>query len=349
MDEHGEKLPSAKNLRGFNTMLLQLMGGNTFLSQIDRPRVKALRLKLERRMVHYVDGDRPLSEAQINHHIKHLRAVMRMAMLDWGANASPHLIRWSGTEGLMLTVPDYQRRIIEDEAEEQEIRDTLAADTRPLFDFSVETGVRAMNAMTLEKPQVDWKKREILFRVKSRKRDRRMGVSGKMLRVAITEPIEAILRAVWDDHPTRVFSYVARSHRTEIDKVTGERIVRRKGRRYPFTPSILRDRWNEVRKKLGLKGLKWHGLRAKFITDMLRAKERIEVVRDVVGHADIRTTESYAVVFENDKREAMERAAKRRQRADKQRYVAKGLAQNRHSAPKKVREVPVPQRKLRAV
>jgi hypothetical protein len=143
---------------------------------------------------------------------------------------------------------------------------------------------------------------------------------------------EAILRAVWDDHPTRVFTYVARANRTEIDEGTGERVVRRAGRRYPFTPSILRDRWNEVREKLDLKALTWHGLRATFATRLLRAKERIELVRDLLGHADIRTTERYAVVLENDKREAMERAAKRKRAARKQRATS----QRRHSgaAPK---------------
>lgn len=311
MEKHGNKLPSRITLEGQKQTILELMPENPFLSAIDQSMVKELIEKLERRMVHYVGGDRPMAESTINHHAKMLRAVMRRARSFWRVRCAPHEIVWGGRDGVMLSVPDYERRIVEDEEEERLIREKLATDTRNIYDFLLEAGVRANNAMSLKKAQVKWSLGHIELRVKSFKRDRRTGKSGKLLLVPINERIEGILHAVWGDDPEFVFTYVARKGRTWTHKKTGERKVIRGGQRYPFTWSLLRDRWNEARAALGLGPLTIHGLRATFATRLLDEDVDILTVRDLMGHADIKTTERYAKVRESRKREAMARLAKR--------------------------------------
>jgi integrase len=306
MEEHGNKLPSRSVMESLHRTLKELMGEGVLLSRVKRPLLVKLRKELEKRVVHYVDGDRPLSERQINHHLKRVRAVMRKAMFDWNVNCSPHLIQWGGREGVMLPEPDYDRPIIEHEAQERAIAAALAEDTRALYRFALLTGLRGRNGFELRWSQVHWLQGIIKLPVKSHKRNRRTGESGKLLEVIIDDEVAEILRSQWGKHPEFVFTYEVRTGRTYVSKKTGERVARRSGERRPFTASLLRDRWNEARAALGLGKLTWHGLRATFATRLLDAGVQSFTVRDLLGHADVSTTEGYARVREHKKREAIE-------------------------------------------
>lgn len=56
-----------------------------------------------------------------------------------------------------------------------------------------------------------------------------------------------------------------------------------------------------------VRGRPSHILRASFITYMLRRGEPVEVVRDLVGHDNIATTNAYAVSTRSERRDAMQR------------------------------------------
>ena len=220
----------------------------------------------------------------------------------------------------MLAEPDYNRVVIEDDVQEMRLREALDPDTRDLFDFSLMTGIRARNAYALKKEQVNGSLKRIKFWVKSKTRNRRTGESGKLKFVPITPAIETILRRVWDQHPTQVFTYICRKSRSWRDK-QGQRHFHRKGMRYPFTDSILRDRWFEGRAKAGLPRLKWHGLRSTFATQRYAEGTDPATLKELMGHAAISTTMRYIVVSEAAQRDALLRAEKMK---------AQRLAQNRH-------------------
>jgi integrase len=230
---------------------------------------------------------------------------MRRARKLWNVRCDPDAVDWGA---VLLAEPDYRREVIEDDAQEAKLRDALDEDTRDIFAFSLLTGVRAENAYGLRKAQVNWTAARIEFWVKSKKRNRRTGDSGKLKIVPITTAIEAILRRCWEQHPEHVFTYVCRKSRSWVDPETGERHIHRKGMRYPFTGSLLRDRWFEARDKAGLPKLKWHGLRATFATQRHREGTDLATVKELMGHADISTTMRYIVVTEEGQRAALLRA-----------------------------------------
>ena len=96
---------------------------------------------------------------------------------------------------------------------------------------------------------------------------------------------------------------------------------------YPFTKSLLRDRWKEACAKAGVSGLTWHGLRADFITRLLDDGTPIHHVKDAVGHADLATTMRYGVSRKERQLEAMVRS----ERLAAERRAARAKARNRHA------------------
>lgn len=300
MQEHGNKLPRRIKMLGSNKQILSILGPDILLSEIDTAQVHKLANKLEKLVVHYRKGDQPIAERTINNYIGHLRAVMRRARALWNVACDPAAILWQGENGIMLSEPDYKRRPIKDDDEEERIWQALEEDSRAIFEFSVLAGVRQANAIDLRKEQVEWddpitKQAGIMkFRVKSKKRDRRKGgVSAEIQEVPITPRIAEILRSQWNQHDGEiVFMYRCQRNRLWTDK-QGVRHIQRKGQLYPFTKTLLRNRWLEACEKAGVDGLTWHGLRATFITRLLDDGTPVHDVKEAVGHADIATTMRY--------------------------------------------------------
>ncbi|WP_326645771.1 tyrosine-type recombinase/integrase [Streptosporangium sp. NBC_01755] len=74
----------------------------------------------------------------------------------------------------------------------------------------------------------------------------------------------------------------------------------------PMEPDNLRRGWGAIRKAAGLGDMRFHGLRHTCVTLLLNLGVPPQVVRDIVGHSDIKVTMTiYAHVSHNDKRNAL--------------------------------------------
>ncbi|EAQ29968.1 site-specific integrase/recombinase-like protein [Erythrobacter sp. NAP1] len=96
----------------------------------------------------------------------------------------------------------------------------------------------------------------------------------------------------------RVFTYTCR----KTNRTTGQI----KGERYPWTEHGIYKPWNAVVKEAGLRDFRFHDLRHTGATRLVRAVPNLEIARQLLGHADIKTTQKYANTNREDVRAAME-------------------------------------------
>jgi integrase len=161
--------------------------------------------------------------------------------------------------------------------------------------FSLMTGVRLMNAMGLKWSAVDTDGRKITLRTKSKL------PGGEILEIPLTTPALVEIANQKGLHPEYVFTYEVRK----------KRLKRAKGERKPFTKTGWRKQWKAALAKANIQDFRWHDLRHTAATWALRETGNIALVKRMLGHADIKSTERYAHVLDQDLREGMEATARR--------------------------------------
>ncbi|SHH48036.1 tyrosine-type recombinase/integrase [Bradyrhizobium erythrophlei] len=222
---------------------------------------------------------RPLQPATLNKHTQFLRRLLSHAE---ALGVTVQRFRWKAflvmeaeQKTSYLTIPEEHTALV-----------GMDDYIRPLFLFSVLSGVRQANAIDLRWDQVDMDDRIITFQAKSRR------PGGKQYTVPLTGMIEGVLEGEWGNHIDRVFTFVAR--RTS-------RWGYEAGKRYPLTKPLVRNYWE----KLGLEK-RWHDLRHTFGTRLYQESKDIHLVQRAMNHADVNTTMRYIHTDVSDIRQQME-------------------------------------------
>jgi len=235
---------------------------------------------------------RDRANASINREIGLLRSVM-IAAKHWRVEVPD--IAWAR---VMLQEPDKAQTILSQE-KEAELFAALRPDYWPLVEFALIAGVRLENAVGLRWDQIDWQGRTLTFRVKSRR------PGGKLLVLPLTQELAVLLAREQGRNKEMVFTYVCRRNRHDRH----HDVMQTKGERYPFTHDGWRKDWMAAREAIGLPGLRFHDLRHTAATRALAAGGNLNVVKEMLGHADIATTARYANSDVSQVRAVMERAA----------------------------------------
>ncbi|MEM8936629.1 MAG: site-specific integrase [Pseudomonadota bacterium] len=167
----------------------------------------------------------------------------------------------------------------------------LRPDYHPVLAFSLATGMRKMNAVSLSWAQIDEQRRIARIKVKDRDNKERWH------EVFLTDVAMAILVGERGNHETRVFTYVCQRGAD-------------KGKRKPITVSGLRRAWDTAREQAGLDDFRWHDLRHDFATNLLRrsSKSNLKLVQKALGHKTLAATARYAHVDVSDVAAAMREA-----------------------------------------
>jgi integrase len=160
----------------------------------------------------------------------------------------------------------------------REESDTLIAaarddEERALFMFALRTGARAGEQLALRWGDIDWNKREVVFRRSAT--GGRIGPtkSGRERRVQMAAGLVEALRKVKHLRGELVFS-----------RMDGE----------PLTIWQLHDRlWGACR-RAGIRKIRWHDLRHSFASQLVTAGVPIRRVQDWLGHSTITMTMRYA-------------------------------------------------------
>ena len=77
----------------------------------------------------------------------------------------------------------------------------------------------------------------------------------------------------------------------------------------PISPHDLRGQWEAARKACGLSHVRWHDLRHSCASWYVQAGVSLIVVRDLLGHTTMATTQRYAHLAHDNLREAVKRIA----------------------------------------
>ncbi len=231
-----------------------------------------------------------VSNASVNRETQLLKRVFRRADTVWKADIGD----MSNWREHMVAEPAGRVRELTDD-EEARLFGELREDFHPLIEFDLLAGVRLSNARTLTWSRIDYEAGQITFRTKSKR------PGGDVHVVPITGAMRVLLAQQRAHHPEFVFTYVCKRSRGQ----------RRKDKRYPFTQSGWRRKWERALKAAGIDDFRFHDLRHTAARRLLRATGNLKVTQQYLGHADIGMTARYAHATTADVRDAMERVQSR--------------------------------------
>ena len=232
-----------------------------------------------------------VSDSTANRETALLRRVFRHAKYNWKVDVG-EMPDWRRH---ILTEPEGRVRELSSD-EEAALMRALREDFRPLVEFALLSGVRLGNCRRLTWSDVDYGEGEIRFRVKSRK------PGGKLHIVPIIAAMQVLLANQRGNHPIYVFTYECK--RSVPNRATGGGRV--KGERYPFSQNGWRKAWAAALKDAEITDFRFHDLRHTTATRVMRATGNLKVVKELLGHADIATTDRYAHVTKDDVKRALE-------------------------------------------
>lgn len=275
--EHAQYLPSAQTIAHQGKALVRIIGRATPLGSIDDAAVSAFvaRRRGERARRGHGQRDtrhleRRVGNSTVNREVAMLRAVMERARKLWRLDVAD--VNWKLHR---LQEADHRTRYLTaDEADR--LLAVARPHLRPPIMAALFTGLRLSNVMALDWSDVDLRARLITVRVKSRK------PGGKALTVPIAGPLLAELARLSPADAGPVFTY------------RGRPVARM---RRAFASSL---------RAAGIADFHWHDLRHTAASWMVQRGVPLAVVRDILGHSDIKLTSRYAHVAPSQKREAVE-------------------------------------------
>lgn len=226
--------------------------------------------------------------------VEPLQRIMTRARRDWKVPL-PDEPKWKE-----LKLPEPEERVREVREHEEGTLDELRADYQALIAFSRESGLR-MTECLLRKREIDLAGGFI----------ETLGKGKRKVRRPITIEMRRILMAEMANPTDHVFTYVARRDRRGPNGW-------KQGDRRPITQSGLKTLWRRARAAGVLpEDLRFHDMRHDFATKLLRETGNLKLVQKALGHARLETTAKYAHVLNEEIRQGMEAASRRRRESRK--------------------------------
>lgn len=267
--EHAELLPSWKTIRYMLAAMVKGLGPRRLLSEISQ---RDLQLYFAKRST-------GRANATVNREIENARSVWRHAertrydvgeMPDWRA--------------LRRKVGDRPPRELSYE-EEARLFEHLRDDVKDAVSFLLKSGWRRGEVLGLRWSDCILEKRQATTRIKG----------GDV----VTRPLNDALLALITRQP-RVgpfaFTYLCQRSREK----------RRKGERYPLTPTALRKPFDQALVAAKITEFRIHDLRHTRGTRIVRETGSIAVAQKALAHRSLHTTSRYAHVLDEDVRQGLD-------------------------------------------
>jgi integrase len=236
--------------------------GSTLLKDIDTTRVEEFRSYLLNKRV----GKRFLKNASANRYISMLRAALYWGMSRGDIASNPV----AELNTVMLHEPEAPTRVLEEGNEEAKFISALPAWLRLIAIFALQTGARRGDILNLTWEAVRSESLEFCETKDGEKRS-----------VELNSVAKSILKALGPSNKSEAFVFAS-----DVPRKTLISRVRRE--------------WRAALKKSGIPKLRFHDLRHTALSRLIEKGEDIETVRDLAGHASLKTTQRY--LHSNDRR-----------------------------------------------
>lgn len=264
-----ESKPSWPTTKYMLRDLIAGLGGNRLLSEISQRELQ----------VHFAKRRNGRADSSINREIDNARSVW-----SWAAKSRFNVGEVPDWSPLYLSVPETPPRELGETEEQEALFEAIPADAYDVVMFALISGWRKAEVIGLKWSDVNLGRATASTRIKG----------GNV----VSRPLDPSMVALIANQPRVgpfVFTYVCRKSRAK----------RRAGHRYPMTVTALRTRWEEARDAAKLAGFRFHDLRHTAATRILRATHDLAAVAKVLQHKNLKTTQRYAHVIDQDVRDAI--------------------------------------------
>lgn len=277
--DHAELLPSWPTIKYMLTALVEGLGAGRLLSEITQRDFQ----------IYFAKRRDSRSNASVNREIENARSVWRRAkrtkydvgeMPDWAQ--------------LMLKVAKKPPREL-DILEEKKLFLAIRNDVADAVDFLLKSGWRRAEVLGLRWEDVSLSRKVAITRIKGG------DFVSRPLTTALVEIIARQPQCEDDEGKPFVFTYVCQKSREK----------RRKGKRYPLTPTALRKPFTKAKGDAGVDNFRIHDLRHTRGTRIVRATGSLAAAKEALKHKRIETTLRYAHVLDDDVRNALEASESR--------------------------------------
>lgn len=292
--DHAELLPSWPTIKYMLAELVKGLGAGKLLSEISQRELQ----------IYFAKRRDTRSSASVNREIENARSLWRRAKrTEYDIGKMPD---WAQ---LMLKVPKKPPRELE-VTEEKKLFLALRNDIADAVDFLLKSGWRRAEVLGLRWEDVSIPRKVATTRIKG---------GDFVTRPLTTALVEIIVRQpqCQDEDGNLipfVFTYVCQKSRGS----------RRKGKRYPLTPTALRKPFSKARTDAGVDNFRIHDLRHTRGTRIVRATGSLAAAKEALKHKRIETTLRYAHVLDDDVRNALEASESRHSPDQKKKLQKKG-------------------------
>jgi len=245
--------------------------GSMLLKDINTIRVEEFRSHLLTKRV----GKHFLKNASVNRYISLLRASLYWGMSRGDIASNPV----AELNTIMLHEPEAPTRVLEEGNEESKLISALPAWLRLIAIFALQTGARRGDILNLTWEAVRPESLEFCETKDGEKRS-----------VELNSVAKSILKALGPSNKPKAFVFAP-----DVPRKTLISRVRRE--------------WRAALKKSGIPKLRFHDLRHTVFSRLIEKGEDIETVRDLAGHASIKTTQRYLHSNDRRKKKAIEKLA----------------------------------------
>lgn len=236
-----------------------------------------------------------LTLQKIDSYIAKRRATVKNSSVNRETALLRRVIQWCGARGYDVPAIEWRQvklkeaapvtRVLSDK-EEVRLFDNLPDDLKPLVEFALISGQRRGELVALRWSDVDLKAMRATVWAKGQK-PHSFPLTPRMIAIITNQPRVC----------AQVFTYVAQRDAP----CRKDRVPRKKGQRYPFSPEGWKRRWYRALKDAGIENYRFHDNRHTAAT----RTGSIEVANRLLGHSDMRTTQRYFHTAEERVRAAL--------------------------------------------